>query len=72
MFLSLGLLDMLMDKCGATFHLCIGTKEFMQVLIQMLNSKEMPQEVSRRSNSADPAKGSLPDSEVGPKIRIAA
>ena len=45
MFLSLGLLDMLMDKCSHTFQRQIGTKDFMQVLIVILNNKQMPQEV---------------------------
>jgi hypothetical protein len=46
MFLSLGLLDFLMDKCATPFHKQIGTKDFMQVLIVILNNKQMPQEVN--------------------------
>jgi len=45
MFLCLGLLDMLMDKCATPFHQQVGSKEFMQVLITVLNSKELPREV---------------------------
>jgi hypothetical protein len=48
MFLSLGLLDMLMDKCATAFHAQIGTKDFMQVLIVILNDKQVQQEVSTR------------------------
>lgn len=47
MFLSLGLLDFLMDKCATPFHKQIGTKDFMQVLIVILNNKQMPQEVNQ-------------------------
>lgn len=46
MFLCLSLLDMLMDKCATPFHSQVGNKEFMQVLITVLNSKELPREVS--------------------------
>lgn len=46
MFLCLGLLDMLVDKCSTPFHQQVGGKEFMQVLITVLNSKELPREVS--------------------------
>jgi len=46
MFLCLGLVDMLMDKCATPFHSQVGNKEFMQVLITVLNSKELPREVS--------------------------
>jgi len=46
MFLSLGLLDMLMDKCATSFHKQIGTRDFMQVLIVILNNKQMQQEVT--------------------------
>jgi hypothetical protein len=45
MFLSLGLLDMLMDKCSTRFHQEIGTKDFMQVLVVILNNKQMALEV---------------------------
>ena len=48
MFLSLGLLDMLMDKCATSFHKQIGTKDFMQVLIVILNNKQMQQEVIKQ------------------------
>lgn len=48
MFLSLGLLDMLMDKCATSFHKQIGTKDFMQVLIVILNNKQMQQEIHKK------------------------
>lgn len=51
MFLALGLLDMLMDKCATPFHAQIGTKDFMQVLIVTLNNKQMQQEVSTSHNT---------------------
>jgi hypothetical protein len=46
MWLSLGLLDFLMDKTSSPFYTQIATKEFMQLLITMLNTKDAPQEVS--------------------------
>jgi hypothetical protein len=45
MFLALGLLDMLMDKCATSFHVNIGNKDFMQVLVVILNNKTMQPEV---------------------------
>ena len=72
MFLALGLLDMLMDKCGTTFHQQIGTKDFMQVLIAILNSKDIPREVKHLSiltSFSDPAENRLSYSKVGLKIR---
>ena len=45
MFLSLGLLDMCMDKCPLQFHKQIGTKDFIQVLIVILNNKQIQPEV---------------------------
>ena len=47
MFLALGLLDMLMDKCATSFHAQIGNKDFMQVLIVILNNKAMQAEVNQ-------------------------
>ena len=47
MFLSLGLLDYLMDKTNNSFHSQIAQKEFMQVLIAILNNKDIPVEVSK-------------------------
>ena len=44
-FFSLGLLDVIMDKCGTPFHKQVGTPTFMQQLISMMNNKEMPKEV---------------------------
>jgi len=46
--LSLGLLDMLMDKCATSFHKQIGTRDFMQVLIVILNNKQMQQEIQKK------------------------
>ena len=69
MFLCLGLLDMLVDKCSTPFHLQVGGKEFMQVLITVLNSKELPSEVSFVYwPNAGSTKSGLPHSEVGIKI----
>ena len=41
------LLDFCMDKANTTFHREVGTKEFMHLLIAMLNNKALPVEVSR-------------------------
>jgi lipid A disaccharide synthetase len=68
MFLALGLLDMLMDKCATTFHGQIGTKDFMQVLILILNNKQIQQEVSQNINSIDPQENCVLDTKVGPKV----
>ena len=45
-FLTLCLLDFCMDKAGASLHREVGTKEFMHLLIAMLNDKGLPKEVS--------------------------
>ena len=45
MFLALGLLDMLMDKCATSFHVHIGNKDFMQVLVVILNDETVQPEV---------------------------
>jgi len=34
-----------MDKANISFHREVGTKEFMHVLIAMLNNKSLPKEV---------------------------
>ena len=44
-FFALGLLDVIMDKCGTAFHKQVGAPTFMQQLIAMMNNKEMPKEV---------------------------
>lgn len=48
-FFALGLLDVIMDKCGTPFHKQVGTPGFMQQLIAMMNNKEMPKEVRKHS-----------------------
>ena len=46
-FFALGLLDVIMDKCGTPFHKQVGTPTFMQQLISMMNNRDMPKEVSQ-------------------------
>jgi hypothetical protein len=40
-WLSLGLLDFAMDKAGNNMAPQVGNNEFMQVMIQVLNNKEI-------------------------------
>jgi hypothetical protein len=47
-FFALGLLDVIMDKCGTPFHKQVGTPTFMQQLISMMNNKDMPKEIQMR------------------------
>jgi ADP-ribosylation factor-binding protein GGA len=44
--LSLELLDVAMVKCGNPFHIQVGTKEFMNELVNMFKMKNLPREVS--------------------------
>lgn len=44
--LSLIIIDMAMQKCGQPFHVQVGTKEFMNVLVALLHNKELRKEVS--------------------------
>ena len=46
MFLTLGLLDMMMDRCNRAFHMAIGQKMVMQTFVQLLSNKQLPKEVS--------------------------
>ena len=48
--LSLELLDVAMTKCGNPLHIWIGTKEFMNILVSLLNMKNLPKEVSVNLN----------------------
>jgi hypothetical protein len=71
MFLSLGLLDMLMDKCATSFHLQVGNKDFMQVLIVILNNKTMQPEVLSTNSTnqlVDLKEDCVLDSEVGTQV----
>ena len=73
-FFALGLLDVIMDKCGTPFHKQVGTPTFMQQLISMMNNKDMPKEVSTFSstiiwNIIDSNEDSILNSEVGHQIR---
>jgi hypothetical protein len=44
--LSLELLDWAMAKCNNAFHVQIGTKDFLNTIISLLNSKNMPIQVT--------------------------
>lgn len=44
--LSLELLDWAMAKCNNAFHVQIGTKDFLNTVISLLNSKNMPIQVT--------------------------
>jgi hypothetical protein len=71
MFLSLGLLDMLMDKCATSFHMQVGNKDFIQVLIVILNNKTMQPEVMSPNSTnqlVDLEKDCVLDSEVGTQV----
>jgi hypothetical protein len=46
--LALFLLDTLMKKWGFAFHTQIGAKSFMNVIIQLLNNKEVSQQVKKK------------------------
>lgn len=46
--LALFLLDTLMKKCGFPFHSQVGAKPFMNVIIQLLNNKEISQQVKKK------------------------
>jgi len=37
-----------MDKANISFHREVGTKEFMHVLIAMLNNKSLPKEIQQK------------------------
>ena len=44
-FFSLGLLDILMDRCNTPFHKQVAGQNFMKQLISMLNNPKMNKEV---------------------------
>jgi len=44
-FLALVCLDFCMDKSKLVFHRSVGQKEFMHLLIQMLNNKQLQQPI---------------------------
>lgn len=41
--LSLELLDKAMISCGNPLHIQVGTKEFMNVIVTLLNTPNFPQ-----------------------------
>jgi hypothetical protein len=47
--LALELLDQAMAQCGSALHIEVGSKEFMNVLVQMLGNQQgqLPQQVNR-------------------------
>ena len=45
-FFSLGLLDILMDRCSTPLHKQVAGQAFMKQLVAMLNNPRMNQEVS--------------------------
>ena len=46
-FFSLGLLDILMDRCGTPFHKSIANQSFFKQLVAMLNNPKMNSDVGR-------------------------
>lgn len=42
LLLTLELLEAAMSKCGTPLHVQIGSKEFMNVLVLLLNQKSLP------------------------------
>lgn len=46
--LALFLLDTMMKKCDFSFHTQIGSKGFMNVVIQLLNNKDVNQQVKKK------------------------
>jgi hypothetical protein len=44
--LSLEVLDLAMQKCGNPLHVQIGNKDFMNVMVLLLNQKNQPPQVS--------------------------
>lgn len=46
--LAFFLLDTLMKKCGFPFHSQVGAKPFMNVIIQLLNNKDVSQQVKKK------------------------
>jgi len=44
-FLALIVTEKAMQKCGSPLHTVVGTKEFMNVMIQMLQNRDLQKEV---------------------------
>ena len=60
-FFSLGLVDILMDRCSTPFHKQVASQAFMKQLIAMLNNPKMNKEVNNlleTSNSLSPMRAS--------------
>ena len=55
--LALFLLDTMMKKCDFSFHTQIGSKGFMNVVIQLLNNKEVNQQVKKEDITTNPTLG---------------
>jgi len=47
-FFSLGLLDILMDRCGTPFHKSIANQSFFKQLVAMLNNPKMNSDIQKR------------------------
>lgn len=47
-FFSLGLLDILMDRCSTPLHKQVAGQAFMKQLVAMLNNPRMNQEIQTR------------------------
>jgi len=47
-FLCLIFTDMAMQKCGQPFHVHVGTKEFMNVLVSLLHNKDLMKEIHNK------------------------
>ena len=53
-FFSLGLVDILMDRCSTPFHKQVASQTFMKQLIAMLNNPKMNKEVNNLSKLSHP------------------
>lgn len=47
-FFSLGLLDILMDRCSTPFHKQVANQSFFKQLIAMLNNPDMNADIQTR------------------------
>ena len=52
-FFSLGLVDILMDRCSTPFHKQVASQAFMKQLIAMLNNPKMNKEVNNLPESSN-------------------
>ena len=58
-----------MQKCGNPLHVQVGTKDFMNEIVNLFKMKNLPKQVSLvKSNPLGPGKGSNLDSKVGNQI----